>query len=63
MVSLARQQGHNQEWAERAVRESVALDAEQAQAQNVVNFVAPDVPALPEIENVATGVVTVAVMV
>jgi len=25
--------------------------------------VAPDVPALPEIENVATGVVTVAVMV
>lgn len=38
--SIARQRGRNPDWAEKAVRESAALDAEEAARQNVVNFVA-----------------------
>jgi membrane-bound serine protease (ClpP class) len=43
---LATTHGRNATWAERAVRESVSLPAEEALAQNVVNFIAPDLPSL-----------------
>lgn len=43
---LAQLRGRNAEWAERAVRESVSLSADEALAQRVVDLVAPDLPAL-----------------
>ncbi|WP_020655904.1 NfeD family protein [Massilia niastensis] len=43
---LAQMRGRNAEWAERAVRESVSLTAEEALAQNVIEYVAPDLPSL-----------------
>ncbi|HLA80824.1 MAG TPA: nodulation protein NfeD [Thermoleophilia bacterium] len=43
---LASTHGRNATWAERAVRESVSLPAEEALAQNVVDFVASDLPSL-----------------
>lgn len=44
--SLAQMRGRNAEWAEKAVRESVSLSAAEARKMNVVDLVAPDVPAL-----------------
>lgn len=43
---LAQLRGRNADWAERAVRESVSLTADEALALRVVDYVAPDVPAL-----------------
>jgi membrane-bound serine protease (ClpP class) len=43
---LAQSRGRNAEWAERAVRESVSLSAEEALAKNVVEIVATDVADL-----------------
>ena len=43
---LAQLRGRNAEWAERAVRESVSLTADEALKQNVIDLVAADVPAL-----------------
>ncbi|MFC0252534.1 NfeD family protein [Massilia consociata] len=43
---LAQLRGRNADWAERAVRESVSLTAEEALQQDVIEFVAADVPAL-----------------
>ena len=44
--ALADNHGRNADWAEQAVREAVSLPAEDALAQDVVDFVAPDLPAL-----------------
>ncbi len=44
--SLAEMRGRNAEWAERAVRDAASLSASDAQARNVVDFVARDVPDL-----------------
>jgi membrane-bound serine protease (ClpP class) len=46
IVGLAKTHGRNAEWAEEAVREAVSLPAEDAQEQNVVEFVAEDLTAL-----------------
>jgi membrane-bound serine protease (ClpP class) len=43
---LAQMRGRNADWAERAVRESVSLTAEEALKQKVIEVVAPDVPSL-----------------
>ncbi|WP_244816991.1 nodulation protein NfeD [Caballeronia sp. Lep1P3] len=43
---LAQLRGRNAQWAERAVREAVALSANEALAQNVIDLVASDVPDL-----------------
>ncbi|MGF6275940.1 membrane-bound serine protease (ClpP class) [Massilia sp. UYP11] len=43
---LAQLRGRNAEWAERAVRESISLTAEEALQQNVIGYLAADVPAL-----------------
>ena len=43
---LAQLRGRNAEWAERAVRESVSLSADEALAQRVIDVVAADLPAL-----------------
>lgn len=43
---LAQMRGRNADWAERAVRESVSLTAEEALKQNVIDVVAPDVTSL-----------------
>lgn len=43
---LAQLRGRNADWAERAVRESVSLTAEEALRLKVIDAVAPDVPAL-----------------
>lgn len=43
---LAQLRGRNADWAERAVREAVSLTAGEALKQNVIEFVAADVPAL-----------------
>jgi membrane-bound serine protease (ClpP class) len=43
---LAQMRGRDAAWAERAVRESVSLTAEEALKQNVIEYVAPDVPSL-----------------
>jgi membrane-bound serine protease (ClpP class) len=44
--SLAQLRGRNVEWAERAVRESVSLSADEALAQHVIDLTARDVPEL-----------------
>jgi membrane-bound serine protease (ClpP class) len=44
--AIARQRGRNVEWAARAVRESVSIDAEEAARTNVVDFVAKDLDEL-----------------
>jgi membrane-bound serine protease (ClpP class) len=44
--SLAQLRGRNAEWAERAVRESVSLSADEALAQHVIDLTARDVPEL-----------------
>lgn len=38
--TLAKERGRNADWAERAVRESLSLTAEEAKAQNVIEIVA-----------------------
>jgi membrane-bound serine protease (ClpP class) len=43
---LAQMRGRNAEWAERAVRESVSLTADEALKQNVIEYVASDLPKL-----------------
>jgi len=43
---LATTHGRNAVWAERAVREAVSLPADEAQKQNVIEFVAADLPTL-----------------
>lgn len=43
---LAQLRGRNADWAERAVRESVSLTAQEALKLNVIDVVAADVPAL-----------------
>ncbi|NLO28747.1 MAG: nodulation protein NfeD [Actinobacteria bacterium] len=43
---LASSHNRNADWAEQAVREAVSLPAEDALEQNVIDFVAPDLPAL-----------------
>ena len=43
---LAQLRGRNADWAERAVREAVSLTADEALKQNVIDFVAADLPAL-----------------
>ncbi|MCW5634553.1 MAG: nodulation protein NfeD [Rubrivivax sp.] len=43
---LAQLRGRNAQWAERAVREAVSLSATEAQAQQVVDLVAADLPEL-----------------
>lgn len=44
--SLAALRGRNAEWAEQAVREAASLPAEQALTLRVIDYVAPDLPAL-----------------
>ena len=44
--SLAQMRGRNVEWADRAVRDSVSLSAEEAQTQRVIDVIAADLPAL-----------------
>lgn len=43
---LAQLRGRNAEWAERAVREAVSLDAPEAANQRVIDLVASDIPDL-----------------
>ncbi|KND60239.1 putative membrane-bound ClpP-class protease [Candidatus Burkholderia verschuerenii] len=43
---LAQLRGRNAQWAERAVREAVALSADEALAQNVIDLTATNVPDL-----------------
>lgn len=44
--ALAEQHGRNADWAEQAVREAVSISAEQALKTEVIDLVAPNVPAL-----------------
>jgi membrane-bound serine protease (ClpP class) len=44
--SIAEERGRNAEWLEKAIRESVAITAEEAFAKNVIDLVARDVPDL-----------------
>ncbi|HTT70159.1 MAG TPA: nodulation protein NfeD [Anaeromyxobacteraceae bacterium] len=43
--SIAKARGRNEAWAEKAVRESVSVTAEEAVRLKVVDLVAPDLPA------------------
>ncbi|MBI1891676.1 MAG: nodulation protein NfeD [Burkholderiales bacterium] len=43
---LAQMRNRNADWAERAVREAVSLSAEEASAQNVIDYVAKDIADL-----------------
>jgi len=45
---LAQSRGRNAEWAEKAVRESVNITAQEALDLKVINVVAPDLPTLLE---------------
>src|SRR3989304_3583781 len=44
--ALAKLRGRNQEWAEKAVRESIAANADEAVKLNVVDLTAPDLDTL-----------------
>lgn len=62
---LAERRGRNPDWAEKAVREGVSLSADAALAENVIDLVAPSIPALLEAINgrsveIASGSVTLA---
>ncbi len=46
IVSLAEKNNRNREWAEKAVRESASLSAEDALRENVINFLASDLTEL-----------------
>lgn len=48
ITGLAEAHGRNEEWAERAVRESAAEDAAEALELNVVDYVEPDLESLLE---------------
>jgi len=45
LQSLAKQRGRNVEWAEKVVRESVSVTAEEARKLGIVEFLAPDLAA------------------
>ncbi len=44
--ALAKQRGRNEDWAEKAVRESVSIDAEEAVKLHVVDYIAKDLDEL-----------------
>ncbi|MCM8805975.1 MAG: nodulation protein NfeD [Candidatus Omnitrophica bacterium] len=44
--SICRQTGRNEKWAERAVRESISITAEEAVKNNVADFIANDIEDL-----------------
>lgn len=44
--SLAQDRGRNADWAEKAVRQSVSISAEEALKQKVIDLVATDIPEL-----------------
>lgn len=44
--TLAKETGRNADWAEKAVRESVSLTAEEARNMDVIEFIAESIPAL-----------------
>jgi len=44
--SIAKLRGRNQEWAEKAVRESISATADEALRLHVIDLTAPDLPAL-----------------
>jgi len=44
--SIAKSRGRNTDWAEKAVRESVSVTAEEALKAKVIDLVTPEVPAL-----------------
>jgi len=44
--SIAKARGRNQDWAEKAVRESVSVTAEEAKKLQVIDLVAPDLPSV-----------------
>jgi membrane-bound serine protease (ClpP class) len=43
---LAKLRGHNAEWAEKAVREGVSIDSEEALKLHVIDIIAKDIPDL-----------------
>jgi membrane-bound serine protease (ClpP class) len=45
-TSIAKERGRNAEWAEKAVREAVSITADEAVKQNVVDFLAENLPEL-----------------
>ena len=54
--SIAQQRGRNASWVERSVRESVAISAQEAHAEHVIDLVAEDLPSLlRELEGRALG--------
>lgn len=62
---LAERRGRNADWAERAVREGASLTAAEALAQQVIDHVAPSIPALlaqidGQVVELADGPVTLA---
>ncbi len=48
MRSLAESHGRNADWAERAVREGVSVNAQEALDTNVIEIIAPDIESLIE---------------
>jgi membrane-bound serine protease (ClpP class) len=46
ITGIAKLRGRNADWAERAVRQSISADEEDAVKLNVVDLVAPDLPSL-----------------
>lgn len=44
--SIAAQRGRNEDWLEDSIRKSVSITAEEAYAQNVIDLIAEDLPAL-----------------
>ncbi len=64
--SLARERGRNAEWAERAVRDSVSANEQEAVRDNIVDLTAPNLAALLDLlegrsVRLATGPVTLRV--
>ncbi|MCY9825562.1 NfeD family protein [Vibrio chagasii] len=51
IVGLAKLHNRNEEWAEKAVREAVSLDSENALELNVIDFIASDPQQLVEMSN------------
>jgi membrane-bound serine protease (ClpP class) len=44
--SIAKARGRSQDWAEKAVRESVSVTAEEAKKLEVIDLIAPDLPSV-----------------